>query len=287
MATRPIRKVDPNTLIIVDTKAAAVKSASGATTTSSARLRGSAKPATVKRGRVAHLSPEALEHLILEHREHGKRLAWSFLTSWRIRLPQDEVLSIVGAALCEAGTRFDPERGVDFKTFFYYHLRGMLLKEIARMIQEQKLLQFVPHTVLNGANTPDSQPHATWNIPVVETNNPERILEKREVASRCWEACAQLDPLEQEVISRFFVYDQPLVQIAEELSYCRCHISRVKSRALSKLSKAMAACSVDSDGEINELELARKTKSTRRVASKRKTRNYTGGRGRRREMSFA
>ena len=73
MATRPIRKVDPNTLIIVDVKSATVKSATvmsatGATTTSSSRLRGSAKPATVKRGRVAHLSPQALEHLILEHR---------------------------------------------------------------------------------------------------------------------------------------------------------------------------------------------------------------------------
>jgi RNA polymerase sigma factor (sigma-70 family) len=237
-----------------------------------------------KRRKPVHMKPEALETLILEHREHGKRLAWSFLTSWRIRLPQDEVLSIVGAALCEAGTRFDPSRGVDFKTFFYYHLRGMLLKEISRIIQEQKLLQFVPHTAINGTTTPDAPVYHSWSFSVVDTNNPEKILEKQEVSKRCWEACAQLDPLEQEVIKRFFVEDQPLVQIAKELSYCRCHISRVKSRALKKLSSSISSCSSDTEGEYNELVLRGKATKTRRTVLARKRRQYTGGRGRRRDF---
>ena len=234
-----------------------------------------------KAKRRTYLKPAELESLILEHREHGKRLAWSFLTSWRIRLPQDEVVSIVGAALCEAGTRFDPSRGVDFKTFLYYHLRGMLLKEISRVIQEQKLLQFVPHTVVSGVNTPEAPLYVSWTQPMTETNNPEKILEKTQVSERCWQACSELDSLEQEVIKRFFVHDQPLVQIAEELSYCRCHISRVKSRALKKLSKVISKCSSDTDGEYNELVLRDKNLRGRRTTTKRKRREYTGGRGRR------
>ena len=224
------------------------------------------------------MSRKEIDALIINHQEHGKRLAWSFLSSWRIRLPQDEVVSVVGAALCEAANRFDPDRGVDFKTFFFYHLRGMLLKEISRVIQEQKTLHFVPHTVVTGAPSNDSTIYSSWAFPVVDTNNPEKILEKRQVAARCWEACSELDPLEQEVLVRFFGYDEPLVRIAKELDYCRCHISRVKSRALSKLSRMLTNFSTGSDGTINEVKITPPRSRARRVLRQQ----YTGGRGRRR-----
>ncbi len=251
--------------------------------TASRSLTAKAKQEKVKKKKAklkSKMTRKQIDKLVIDHQEHGKRLAWSFLTSWRIRLPQDEVISVVGAALCEAANRFDPDRGVDFKTFFFYHLRGMLLKEISRVIQEQKILHFVPHSVVNGAPSSDQTIYSSWAFPVVDTNNPEKILEKRQVASRCWEACAELDPLEQEVLVRFFGYDEPLVRIAKELDYCRCHISRVKSRALSKLGKLMTTFSTGTDGTINEVEVA---KPRSRARSRRSVRhNYTGGRGRRR-----
>ena len=248
---------------------------------SAKRGRASAGKKKAKKKIPSKLSRKQIDKLIIDHQEHGKRLAWSFLTSWRIRLAQDEVISVVGAALCEAANRFDPDRGVDFKTFFFYHLRGMLLKEISRVIQEQKILHFVPHTVVTGAPaTGDQAIYSSWAFPVVDTNNPEKILEKRQVANRCWEACSELDPLEQEVLVRFFGYDEPLVRIAKELDYCRCHISRVKSRALAKLGKLLTTFSTASDGSINEVEV---TPIRTRTRGKRAARQqYTGGRGRRR-----
>lgn len=225
------------------------------------------------------LSAKKIEQLVLDHRDHGKRLAWSFLSSWRISLHQDEVTSVVGAALCEAASRFDPTRGVEFKTFFFYHLRGMLLKEISRVIQEQRVLQFVPHYVVSGGtDNSDNSNHGSWGgFPIIDRNNPENILEKREVANRCWEACAELDPLEQEVLIRFFVNDEPLIEIADELNYCRCHISRVKSRALDKLGRLLSEYTTAPDGTIDELRLAREEEQE----GLRQVRNYTGGRGRR------
>lgn len=241
------------------------------------------------------LSRKKIDQLILEHREHGKRLAWSFLSSWRVRMGQDEVLSVVGAALCEAANRFDPSRDVAFKTFFFYHLRGMLLKEIARVIQEQKVLQFMPTGLGADALRSEQYIPGNWSLQLVENNNPERIIEKRQVASACWEACAQLDTLEQEVLVRYFVYDEPLVQIAKELDYCRCHISRVKSRALNKLSRLLKNSAVlverarlaaqvevdeeeETEGSLDDLALA---PARGRSAAQRK--NYTGGRGRRKQ----
>lgn len=222
------------------------------------------------------LSPEKLEAIILAHRDHGRRLAWSFLTTWRIRMRQDEVVSIVGAALCEAANRFDETRGVAFKTFFFYHLRGMLLKEISRMIHEQRVLQFYPHTVLNEGSSVDQSIYAGPPVIPVEHNNPERLIEKKEIASLTWGACGKLDELEQEVIVRHFVNDQPLIDIAHELNYCRCHISRVKSRGLAKLQKYLRS-SMMTDEANGAQDI-----SEQPLGTEGSHRSYTGGRGRRR-----
>ena len=236
---------------------------------------------------ISKLSRPNIDKLIIEHREHGRRLAWSFLTTWRVRMGQDDVMSVVGAALCEAANRFDPTKGVAFKTFFFYHLRGMLLKEIARVIQEQKVLQFVPSNSVTENIPIDKAAVSDWASPLVENNNPERIIERRQVASACWEACGQLDILEQEVLVRFFVFDEPLVTIAEELKYCRCHISRVKSRALAKLARILKE-SLKSQGQAVEEEIEEEPEEEEesvftRMPRRGSRRDYTGGRGRRKE----
>jgi RNA polymerase sigma factor (sigma-70 family) len=226
------------------------------------------------------LPPDRMEALILEHREHGRRLAWSFLTTWRVRMRQDEVISVVGAALCEAANRFDETRGVAFKTFFFYHLRGMLLKEIARMINEQRVLQYYPHTTLGDYNPGEQAGYNGTPVVPVEQNNPERLMERKEIAKITWEACSFLDELEQEVILRHFVYDQPLIDIADDLNYCRCHISRVKSRGLAKLQRHLRH-SVDQDGTPSD---DGRLSPEARAALDGLRRSYTGGRGRRRQQ---
>ena len=232
------------------------------------------------------LTKKQKHDIIVEHQEHGKRLAWSFLSSWRIRLAQDEVTSVVGAALCEAASRFDPSKEVAFKTFFFYHLRGMLLKEIAQVINEQKILQLIPSTFIADAYRADEMVPVNWSRALMEHNNPERIVEKKEVAGACWEACSQLDPLEQEVLIRHFVYDEQLIHIAKELKYCRCHISRVKSRALSKLGKLLKSSAVLKERveESSEESLA-DMRFTKPGAGPASAKNYTGGRGRRKNKA--
>ena len=231
---------------------------------------------------IRKLPRHKIDELVLDHREHGKRLAWSFLSSWRVSMNPDEVISVVGAALCEAANRFDPDKGVAFKTFFFYHLRGMLLKEIARVIQEQRVLQFVPHSSVTDAPNTEQMVYTNWSFHLVETNNPERVIEKRQIAGVCWEACSTLDELEQEVLVRYFVYDEPLVDIARELKYCRCHISRVKSRALAKVAKVLKAKLKNPEQDPAEPEQEQELDEhtlRRLLAAQRK--GYTGGRGRR------
>ena len=95
----------------------------------------------------------------------------------------------------------------------------------------------------------------------------------------CWQACKDLDPLEQEVVIRSFVHDQSLVDIARELDYCRCHISRVKSNALTKLRSVLEKHIRESPKKNRVVVPQKAKKSTRKKSKKRR---YTGGRGRRR-----
>lgn len=229
---------------------------------------------------------EKIQALILEHQEHGRRLAWSFLTTWRIRMKQDEVVSVVGAALCEAAHRFDDTRGVSFKTFFFYHLRGMLLKEISRMISEQRLLQYIPQAHTGEYHSdPDAPYSVSASAMPVEQTNPEDLTERKEISRICWDACSKLDALEQEVIVRHFIYDEPLINIADELNYCRCHISRVKSRGLLKLKRLLGRSMDDESVEQPQTQTERLSPEAR-AALEGLRRSYTGGRGRRRRHTM-
>ena len=78
------------------------------------------------------LNAEERKVLILEHRVSARRMAKSILRKWRASLHLDDLYSVVDTALCEAALRFDPERGVQFVSFLFYHLHGLLVKTITR-----------------------------------------------------------------------------------------------------------------------------------------------------------
>ena len=227
---------------------------------------------------VRRLSDARYEEIILEHREHGRRLAWSFLSSWRVRLHHDEVGSIVGAALCEAAHRFDESRGVAFKTFLFYHLRGMLLKEIARAVSEQRVLQYVPGSSISETNPGESLMPSLPDSQTIDQDDPEKIIERQQIANICLEACKELDELEREIVLRHYVYDEPLIDIAEDLKYCRCHISRVKSRGLAKLEHQLRHKLYPETHKEEPQPIA----ATREMKPSRyRSKYFTGGRGRR------
>jgi len=215
---------------------------------------------------------KAVHLLVEDHYESGKRLAWSFLNKWRVRIEEDEVTSITGAALCEAANRFKPELGVNFKTFLFYYLRGMLLKEITKRVTDSKMRVPVQH--LNEAND-DARGISLENYyQVDQDSNPEFMLDQKQRVELCREATAGLDALEQKVLEQFFGEDESVVDIAKNLGYCRCHISRVKSRALSALTEKLALLSPDSPDNSELLSERDSLAATRRKL-------YRGVRGRR------
>ena len=224
------------------------------------------------------------DQLVIDLQVDGHKIAWKLLNRWRIKLNKDDVTSIVGIALCEAALRFDPSYETSFRTFFFYHLRGVLIKEISRAINDRNVMA-------NGRipGEADSEAYAGYlamqsSANLIERKTPEQIYEQRQLTELCRSAIAQLDNLEQEVIVRYYVMDQSIVKIADELGYCRCHLSRVKNRALKRLGKHLASVQPGATPvtALRKLEgKPAKMKLPKKKPKKVQNASYTGGRGRR------
>jgi RNA polymerase sigma factor (sigma-70 family) len=220
-----------------------------------------------------------IESLILDHRENGRKLARSILRKWRVRMSGDEIDSIVDLALCEAAKRYSPERGASFMTFYFYHLRGHLVRSVARAAQASNVFlafgqsagtdtsewRYVSSEALWG-NAPE---HLVFGQTDIET--PENAVLRKEKIEECRQAVRQLDDLEKEIILRSFGGEQALVDIAKTLGYSRCHISRVKKSALSRLKNIIGEQTAPEQVE-NTKPLERKRGSAGRRTKRRSRR---------------
>ncbi|MCB0338563.1 MAG: sigma-70 family RNA polymerase sigma factor [Bdellovibrionales bacterium] len=227
-----------------------------------------------------------VESLVLEYRANARKLSRSILRRWHARLDIEELDSLVDLALCEAAKRFDPTKGASFMTFLFYHLRGCLVRavdaaanvntipassfEIAELSSDYSSASYK-----NGTYTSGSSGDIASALCNHEYLLPDEILYRKEVAVLSNLACSKLDQLEQEVIYRIYMLEQPLVDIARTLGYSRCHISRVKKKALETLQTELSRSvygkeKIEGLPVIEEEEVAeRRTSGGRRKTQRR------------------
>jgi RNA polymerase sigma factor (sigma-70 family) len=208
--------------------------------------------------------------MITDHIEIGLKLAWKLLNSWQSRLPQEEVKSIVGISLCEAASNYDGRPNVQFQTFLYYYLRGRLLREITECVKVKNMSTKMQHPALSNFQE-DCQEDVSEYYLGLDFNNAEKILIENEERIIIEQSFHFLDTLEKEVIMKHYFDGESLIDLAKSLGYCRCHLSRVKTRALNKLKRSMSV-KYDTNKDLSDKQ---------NVISNVKIDSYTGGRGRR------
>ncbi len=185
------------------------------------------------------------EELILEHRASARKISRSIMRKWRARIELEELDSLVDLALCEAAQKYDPRKGASFMTFMFYHLRGCLVRavDIAANLNTVSAADYeIEGLVASLVGPNDTKETALVHGADIlheptneEYRTPEESFYREEITKISNEACARLDELAREVIFRLYVEDQNLVDVAKELGYSRCHISRVKKQALEAL----------------------------------------------------
>jgi len=195
------------------------------------------------RRKKASLSDQEKDDLVIEFRLKARKLARSILRKWHARLDLQEVDSIVDLSLCEAVRRFDPTKGASFMTFLYYHLRGNLIRIVSSAASASGYVGAEEGE--DGETNTKYSARAVNAVEVAaalsgsEVATPDEILFKKELISLSKDACKNLDTLERQVIERLFLGEEQLMDIAHSLGYSRCHISRVKKKALEALQAEM------------------------------------------------
>jgi RNA polymerase sigma factor FliA len=194
-----------------------------------------------------YLSSKQREELVINYRLKARKLARSILRKWHARLDLQEVDSVVDLSLCEAVKRFNPKMGASFMTFLFYHLRGNLIRAVSAAACANVVpVNDIEGLIQSSQEGMDSAQRALPNrgvnaIEIAEAlcgneyPMPDEIVFKRELINLSHEACDKLDDLAKEVISRIYLQGQQLIDIANSLGYSRCHISRVKKKALETL----------------------------------------------------
>lgn len=231
-----------------------------------------------KKKHESYLCSQEQHELVLEFRVKAKKLARSILRKWNARLDLMEVDSIVDLSLCEAVRRFDPDRGASFMTFLYYHLKGNLIRTVTAAASNNAVP--VDMKELDDAEV-HNRGYAYRNVNSIEVSEalaleevetPDKTLLRKEMLGLASHACQNLDDLEKEVIFRVFLKGQQLVDVAKNLGYSRCHISRVKRKALQHLNNDMQTAMDNPHSLAQPLkvrkQITRRNRSKKEIANK-------------------
>ena len=228
----------------------------------------------------ASLTNAEREQLVIEFRLKARKLARSILRRWNARLDLQEVDSIVDLSLCEAVKRFDPTKGATFMTFLFYHLRGNLIRAVSAAASANLVPVGDYDSETSSAIKSTDSYRGINAIEVAEAlcshehMMPDEVLFKKELVRLSERACNKLDTLEREVIHRVYIKEQQLMDIAHSLGYSRCHISRVKKKALETLYEEMTVSMQGSGEEISkEVQEAVKRVADRRRIHRRRPRS--------------
>jgi len=236
------------------------------------------------------LTPLQQEALIIKYRLKARKLGRSILRRWHSRMDLDEVDSLVDLSLCEAVKRFDPLKGASFMTFLFYHLKGNLVRSVAAAAAANSL----PTGLLDEEGNPRGVGEMMGELQLRSINSaeiaeamtsqdsptPDEALWRKQLHSQSTLACEKLDALEREIIKRIFIQEQQIMDIAASLGYSRCHISRVKKKALETLYDELRGSmnnddlgqrpsfEDDSEEEVEQRLACRKTIHRRRPRSR-------------------
>ena len=190
----------------------------------------------------------------------------------------DELLSLGRMGLLEAARRFDPSRGVPFRAFANYRIRGAMMDGVRAMAQlprrvhnqikalaaaarysegaaEDVLAQPGPpttaHKQLNdhlagmatamalGLVSETAHGEEGERVGVAPAADPESTAERRELLELIATAIDELPEQEAELVRRHYFSGERFDHVAKDLGLSKSWASRLHTRAIGRLSKRL------------------------------------------------
>lgn len=226
-----------------------------------------------KRAYDAVAQKERRDQLILEHLPLVRHLVGKMTAELPPGVDIDNLESAGVLGLVEAAHRFDPERGVQFKTYAYTRIRGSILDELRRncplpqqMLQQmarvRQAYEEMPAPVsaaAMAAATGMSEAEIADCLAAIrmtrwlsweekghpigtrldDPRRPDRLVEKDEQKRLLTEALNALEERERMIVTLYYLEDLRLKEIAEVLRLSESRVSRLLNAALFHLGEYM------------------------------------------------
>ena len=210
--------------------------------------------------------------LIDKHRSYARAIAAEVLRRLPPHTEKDELEAAADLGLVEAAQAFDAGRGVQFKTFSYYRIRGAIYDSIRRATWLSKA-EYDKIRFEAAANAymedqaqvaaPDSAPEhlldsmtraseslavCYWlsleaeGMPSPEDPSlgaEERLIED-EQSRLLREAISRLPENQRTVLEGYYFQDKKFNEVADELGLSKSRVSRIHAKGLEALKSALA-----------------------------------------------
>ncbi len=212
------------------------------------------------------------DDFVRENRSWVRGLAVKIRAQLELHCELDDLLGYAHRGLLEARARFDPERGVRFKTFAYYRVRGAIIdgvREMAYMPRRvhaaRRAAEALDRAAEEEANRrgaePARQTDASAALEAIDqilgrtsaafviaamgqhddaSSDPEAEVASEQERARVRAALDVLDDRERALIEGHYFGDRTLEEIGAEMGISKSWASRLCTRALDRMRHALS-----------------------------------------------
>jgi RNA polymerase sigma factor for flagellar operon FliA len=189
---------------------------------------------------------------ITQHQRMVHGLAVRLRRELNLRGELDDLIAFGFGGLLEARARFDPARGVRFKTFAYHRVRGAMLDGVRKMADLPRRTH--ERLVAEAQGSPTAAPTdldkaftriggSLTGATVLQgrfgTDSPEAVLLKNESVTRLLAALPTLSARQRVLIRGFYFEGRSIDAMSKELGISRSWASRLHTQALGQLRRAL------------------------------------------------
>jgi RNA polymerase sigma factor for flagellar operon FliA len=217
-------------------------------------------------------STAEISSLVEAHRSYAQALAGQILRGLPSHVDRSEINSAAELGLVEAASGFDPRRGVQFKTFAYYRVRGAVYDCLRKMNWATGAVR--RQLVADRGTNDYLRDYTDASIPATDAAGAGRELEriagsmvctyllsleslKFEIAATAETAeqkiqgdearqglaaaLAELPANNRQVMEAYYFQDMSLEQIGEKLNLSKSWVCRIHAKSLEMLREKLQA----------------------------------------------
>ena len=172
--------------------------------------------------------------LVVANRPYVLKLARELVENVTIHVEIDDLIGWGHMGLVEAAERYDATRGVRFRTYAHHRIRGAMLDGLRKEYGTMNAGSAVEEHAVPSRRDGDV-------VCADSAYRQDDLVFIAEVRARLADALDTLSPLERAIVHHHYYNGQPVHLLSSSTNLSKSWLSRVHTRALSKIRASLLA----------------------------------------------